>query len=53
MKFGLYHPVSVREMEPLISTMGTWYITGIRSYTNTGADEERKVYKEEVEIQKE
>lgn len=28
------------------------HITGIRSYTNTGADEERKVYKEEVEIQK-
>lgn len=28
------------------------YITGIRSYTNMGADEERKVYKEEVEIQK-
>ena len=28
------------------------YITGVRSYTNTGADEERKVYKEEAEIQK-
>lgn len=28
------------------------YITGIRSYTNMGADEERKVYKEEVDIQK-
>lgn len=25
MKFGLYHPVSVRRMEPLISTIGTWY----------------------------
>ena len=28
------------------------YITGIRSYANMGADEERKVYKEEVEVQK-
>ena len=28
------------------------YVTGIRSYANMGADEERKVYKEEVEVQK-
>lgn len=40
MNFGLYHPVSVRRH-------------GIRNrnYANMGADEERRVYKEEVEVQ--